>query len=98
GKLDDLLDGRYKRIAIANPDHAPYGRAARDALRKADLWDKLQDRIVIAESVQAAMTYAREGSADVALVAQSLAIADSQGSSLSIDPGLYPPLEQVMVV
>ena len=97
-KLDDLLDPRFKRIAIANPDHAPYGKAARAALEKAGLWDKLQDRIVLGENIQATMTYAREGSVDVAIVAQSLAVADHQGSSLPVDPSLYAPLDQVMVV
>jgi molybdate transport system substrate-binding protein len=97
-KLADLADPKYKRVAIANPDHAPYGRAARAALQKAGVWDQIQDRLVLAESVQAAMTYAREGSADVAVVARALAVADGTGHALDVDPTLHPPLEQVMVV
>jgi len=77
-KLDDLLDGKYKRIAIANPTtRRTAGRPRRAS--QVDLWDKLQDRMVLAESVQAAMTWAREGSVDVAFVAQSLAMPTARG-------------------
>ena len=97
-QLADLADARFARIAIANPDHAPYGTAAKQVLEKAGLWDKLQSRIVVADSVQGAMTYAREGQADAAFVALSLAVVTDGGSYMKVDPSLYDPLEQTMVV
>ena len=50
-KLTDLADPKYKRIAIANPDHAPYGKAAKQALEKAGIWDQVKDRLVLGENV-----------------------------------------------
>jgi molybdate transport system substrate-binding protein len=97
-KLEDLTDERFKRIAIANPEHAPYGLAAKQALTKAGLWDKLEDRIVMAENIQATMLYARDGNADVAIVALSLAVVTDGGAFLPIDPSLHEPLDQMMVV
>ena len=96
--LADLANPRWKRIAVANPDHAPYGKAAKQALVKAGLWDSLEDRMVLADSVQAAMTYAREGSADIALVSMSLVAVDTAGAFLPIDSALHEPLEQTLVV
>jgi molybdate transport system substrate-binding protein len=96
--LADLAEERFKRIAIANPDHAPYGHAAEQALKKANLYDRIHDRLVIAESVQMAMTFAQQGSADVAIVALALAIGDGSGGYTIVDPALYPPLDQALVV
>jgi molybdate transport system substrate-binding protein len=96
--LADLADARFARIAIANPEHAPYGAAAKQALEAAGLWDKVASRIVIADSVQAAMTYAREGSADAAFVALSLAVVIDGGAFLRVDPALHAPLDQTLVV
>lgn len=97
-QLTDLADPRYKKIAIANPEHAPYGRAAKQALEKAGIWDKIQDKLVLGESVQATMQYARTGTVDAAIVALSLAVVSDGGSFLPIDPSQYDPLDQVMVV
>jgi len=63
---------RAKRIAIANPAHAPYGRAAREILDKAGLWAALSSRIVFAESVRQAMQYAETGNVDAVLTSWSL--------------------------
>jgi molybdate transport system substrate-binding protein len=98
GKLADLADPRFQRIAIANPDHAPYGLAAKQALQSAGLWNGLQDRIVVADSVQGAMQYARSRSVNAAIVAQSLAVVSDGGGSLLIDGSLHAPLEQSLVV
>jgi molybdate transport system substrate-binding protein len=92
--LADLA--HVKHLAIANPEHAPYGRAAQQALERAHLWDALGDRVVLAESVQAALQYARTGAVDAALVSRSLVPAE--GATLVIDPALYDPLDQVLVV
>lgn len=69
-RLEDLR--RAKRIAIANPAHAPYGRAAREILDKAGLWAALSSRIVFAESVRQAMQYAETGNVDAVLTSWSL--------------------------
>jgi len=90
--LADLVDPRYKRIAVANPDTAPYGRAAIQALKKAGIYDQIKDRLVLAESVQQSHTYAKEGSVDVAFAALSLAIANEDHGYLTVDLGLYEPL------
>jgi molybdate transport system substrate-binding protein len=96
--LADLADPRFTKIAIANPDTAPYGKAAREALEKSGVWPKVQDRIVLGENVQATLTYAVKGNVDAALVALSLAIATEGGSYLPVDPELHAPLDQALVV
>jgi molybdate transport system substrate-binding protein len=97
-KLTDLVDPKYKRIGIANPDHAPYGKAAVEVMQKAGIYDQLKDRLVLGENIQATMTYAREGSVDVAFVALSLAITNDSASYMSVDLDLHSPLEQTLVV
>lgn len=97
--LADLAHPRFARIAIANPEHAPYGKAAKQALEKVGIWSQLEgERIKYAESVQAAMQYVRSGTVDASIVALSLAIATEGGKYVSIDPALYDPLEQQIVV
>jgi molybdate transport system substrate-binding protein len=97
-RLEDLAEPRYKRIAIANPEHAPYGRAAKQALDKLGLWDQVQDRLILGESVQAAMKYAQDKSVDAAFVALSLAVVTDGGTFLPIDQASYDPLDQELVV
>lgn len=97
-RLEDLADPRFERIAIANPDHAPYGLAAKQALEHAGLWARLEPRIVIADSVQATMRYAQAGTVQAAIVALSLAVVTEGGSALPVDPTLYDPLDQSLVV
>ena len=97
-KLEDLADPRFKKIAIANPEHAPYGKAAKQALEKSGLWPQLQDRIVLGENIQATMRYAIDHNADAGIVALSLAIEHKDGAYLAIDPELYAPLDQALVV
>jgi molybdate transport system substrate-binding protein len=97
-KLTDLVDPRYKRIGIANPDHAPYGKAAVQAMQKAGIYDQVKDRLVLAENVQAALTYAKEGSVDVSFVALAAAIGIGQKDYAAVELDLHDPLEQTMVV
>lgn len=66
-----LLDPRIRRIAIANPDVAPYGRAAKEALQAAGLWEVLQPRLVIGENVAQAAQFAHSGNAQAAIVSMS---------------------------
>ena len=93
-----LADARFKHIAIANPEHAPYGNAARDALTRAGVWSKLAERVVYGENVQQALELAQSGNADVAIVGLSLAIGAPRGSWAFVDEALYAPIEQALVL
>ncbi len=95
--LADLTDPRVKRIAIANPDHAPYGVAAREALQSAGLWEELQPRIVMAENVLQALQFADSGNADAAIVARSLSV-QGDGRWVLVPEDLHSPLEQTLAV
>lgn len=72
---DALTDGRLKRFAIANPEHAPYGRAARAALQHAGLWEAMQPRLVLGENAGQAMQFAAAGSSQGGIVPLSLSKA-----------------------
>jgi molybdate transport system substrate-binding protein len=96
--LADLADPRFKTIAIANPEHAPYGKAARDALERAGVWAAIEPRLVYGENVQQTLQFAASGNAEVALVALSLALAAPDGVYVTVDPGAHAPLEQALVV
>ena len=95
--LSDLARSEVKRIAIANPAHAPYGLAAKQALERAGLWKSLQAKLVYGENVQQAMQFVRSGSADAGIVARSVADAPDVRWEL-IDERLHAPLEQTAVV
>lgn len=98
-RLADLADAtKYKKIAIANPEHAPYGVAAKQALQRSNLWEQVEPRIVLGDNIQTTMLYAREGNVDVAIVALSLAVVANGGSYLPIDQSLHDPLDQALVV
>jgi molybdate transport system substrate-binding protein len=79
GELKDLAsalrDGRLKRFAIANPEHAPYGQRAEEALRHVGLWDAIRPRLVLGENVSQAAQFATSGAAQGGIIAQSLALA-----------------------
>lgn len=96
--LQDLADPRFKQIAMGNPTHAPYGAAAKQALEKAGVWSKIESKIILAENVQATLVYARDGNADVALVALSLAVVTEGGGYFPIDESLHDPLDQALIV
>jgi molybdate transport system substrate-binding protein len=96
--LADLADARFAKITIANPETAPYGKAAKQALERAGVWDRIADRVVLSENVQATMLYARNGNAQAALVSQSLASVTEGGSYLGVDLSLYDPLDQSLVL
>jgi molybdate transport system substrate-binding protein len=90
-----------RRFAIANPETAPYGRAAREVLVALGLWDTLSSRIVRAENVAAAAQFVATGAADAGLVAGSLLAAgrgETMGRFAPIDPALHAPLRQRMVL
>lgn len=72
--LADLTRADIRHLTIANPDHAPYGRAARKALSAAGVWEAIQPRLVVAENIRQATEYVRGGNADVGIVALSLVL------------------------
>jgi len=96
--LAELTDARFRKIAIANPEHAPYGKAAQDALTTAGLWDAVKPKLVFGENVQATLKWAQTGDADAAIVALSLAIVTENGTYMAIDPALHAPIDQALVV
>ncbi|GIU86499.1 MAG: molybdate ABC transporter substrate-binding protein [Acidimicrobiia bacterium] len=95
--IGGLADARYRRIAIANPRHAPYGVAAEQALRATGVYDDVERRLVYGENVSDTFRIARSGNADVAIVALSLAIADG-GRYRLVPDDLHEPLRQTLVV
>jgi molybdate transport system substrate-binding protein len=96
--LAELKDARFRRIAIANPAHAPYGAAAKEALLKLNLWDAIEPRIVYGENIKQTLQYAESGNAEAAIVALALVIGTQGGVILPIDASLHNPIEQALVV
>ena len=96
--LADLTDPRFQHIGIANPEHAPYGRAAQEALTSAGVWDAVKDRMVNGENVQQALQYAQSGNTEASIVALSLATVTQGGTYFLIDDTLHKPIDQALVV
>jgi molybdate transport system substrate-binding protein len=98
-QISDLTDPAYARIAIANPEHAPYGQAAKEALEQAGIWEVVEPRLVFGENIAQTLTLADTGNVDVALVALSLSIQGSGAWSL-VPAELHPqnPLIQMAAV
>lgn len=96
--LGALTEARFRHIAIANPEHAPYGKAARQALEKLGLWSQLEPRIVYGENIKQTLQYAQSGSVEAAVVALSLAIGTPDGAYVPIDGALHAPIDQALVV
>ena len=92
--IADLSSASYAHIAIANPDTAPYGRAAVTALQRAGIYDSVQPRIVQAENIAQALQYARSGNADVALTALSLVVTDNKDPYVIVPGSLHDPIAQ----
>jgi len=96
-RLEDLLGTEVKRVAIANPDHAPYGRAAQQALRAVGAWDALKPRLVYGENIRHTLQFVETGAVDAGIIA--LSIADAPGvRHVPIDPTLHAPLNQIAAV
>ena len=95
--IKDLTKPEVKRVAIANPDHAPYGMAAREAMQSAEIWEDIQPKLVFGENVKQTQQYAETGNVDVAIVALSLSVNKS-GKWTLIPSELHKPLEQMMAV
>ena len=85
------------RIAVANPRHAPYGRAAEAALRGADLWNRVSGKLAFGENVAQAAQFVQSGAADAGIIAKSLALAPAMratGRFWEVPENAYPPLRQ----
>ncbi len=96
-----LADGRIEKFAIANPDHAPSGRRAEEALKHAGLWDRLEDKLVLGENVSQAAQFATSGSAQGGIIAYSLALAPNVsklGTFALIPQSWHQPLRQRMAL
>ncbi len=96
-----LLDPAVGKIAIANPEHAPYGRAAVAALKHAGLYDNVSSKFVLGENISQTATLVVSGGADVGIIALSLAVAPSmkeKGKYYEIPADAYPVIEQAAVI
>ena len=101
GGLTVLADTRVRRIAIANPEFAPYGRAAVAALRHEGLYERVQIKFVLGENISQAAQFAQSGGADVGLLALSVALSPTlkdSGTYVDIPESWYPPIAQAAVV
>ena len=99
--LDLLRNPAVKRLAIANPDRAPYGRAAVAALTSLKLYDELKPRLVSAENIAQTAQFVDSGNADAGLITLNSALTPhlaSSGNYLVIPSILYPPIEQGAVI
>ena len=96
-----LAAGEIRRFAIANPEHAPYGRAAREALQKAGLWERLRDKLVLGENVSQAAQFASSTSAQGGIFAYSLALSPNVsklGTYVLLSDSMHAPLRQRMAL
>jgi len=99
--LADLADPAIRKIAIANPRHAPYGKRAEEALRAAGVWDKVESRLVMGENIAQTAQYVQTGNADVGIIALSLALNKelaTKGGYALIPGKLHQPLEQGFII
>lgn len=96
-----LVDPSVKKIAVANPQHAPYGQAAVAAMQKEGIYEKVKDKLVLGENISQAASFVVSGSADVGIVALSLALSPNmkdKGRYAEISANEYPPIEQACVI
>jgi molybdate transport system substrate-binding protein len=96
-----LRDAGVKKIAIANPLHAPYGRAAEEALRRAGMYDAVKDRLVLGENISQAAEFVESGNADAGIIALSLALSPAmkdKGRAWIVPENLYAPIQQGAVI
>ena len=99
--LEALADPSVKKVAIANPKTAPYGRAAEAALKSQGVYDRVRDRLVLGENIAQTAQWVETGAADVGVIALSLALAPAMrdnGRSWPVPTSAHPPLEQGGVI
>jgi len=95
-----LLDARIRKIAIANPTLAPYGRAAVSALQKAGIYEEVKAKLVYGENISQAAQFVQSGNAQAGIIAHSLAFSPGMkdGEVWEIPADMHPPIEQGAVV
>jgi molybdate transport system substrate-binding protein len=96
-----FLNPSVKKIAVANPLHAPYGQAAVAAMQKENIYDQIKDKFVLGENISQTASFVVSGSADVGVVALALALSPNmkdKGRYVEVPAGEYPPIEQACVV
>lgn len=96
-----LRDPSIRKVAIANPQHAPYGRAAEEALRNAGLYDAVKDRLVFGENISQAAQFVESGNADAGILALSLVLSPGlkeKGRYARVPEDLYKPIQQGVVL
>ena len=95
-----LLDARVQKIAIANPEHAPYGRAAVAALKKAGIYDQVKAKLVYGENISQAAQFVQSGNAQAGIVAMSLAVSPGmkEGKRWEIAVDMHPSIEQAAIL
>ncbi|MFN2452707.1 MAG: molybdate ABC transporter substrate-binding protein [Pyrinomonadaceae bacterium] len=96
-RVEDLARPEFKKIAIANPEHAPYGSAARESLQSARVWEAVSPKLVFGENISQTLQYAESGNVDAAIVALSLS-TQSKGRWVLIPAELHQPLNQALAV
>jgi len=99
--LADLADPSIRKIAIANPKHAPYGKRAEEALRSAGMWDKVEARLIYGENISQTAQFVQSGNAQVGIIALSLALNPAlaeRGGYALIPDHLHQPLEQGFII
>jgi len=99
--VESLREPRFRRIAIANPQHAPYGERAQQALTALDLWPAVEPRLVLGENISQAAQMVYSGAAEVGVVALALVLGgelEGQGDYRLIDERLHQPLWQAFVI
>jgi len=97
-KLEDLADAKFVKVSIANPEHAPYGKAAQQALESVGLWNTIKPKIVFGENVSQTLQFAQTGNTEAAIAALSLAKVTEGGNYMVIDDKLHKPIDQALVV
>jgi molybdate transport system substrate-binding protein len=99
-KWDALLDPSVQKIAIANPEHAPYGRAAVEALKRAGIYDKVQPKLVYGENISQAAQFVQSGNAQAGIIALSLAVSPAMktGQRWGVPADQYAPIEQAAII
>lgn len=98
--MEILPDGSVRKIAIANPAHAPYGRAAMNALEHFRVADRVRAKLVLGENIAQATQFVQTGNADIAITALALALSPAlqDGKRWEIPRDAYPPIEQGAVI
>lgn len=97
-ELKDLADNpNVKKIAIADPSHAPYGKAAKQAFEHLNLWDKIQSKMVYGQNIQDTLATLKSGNVDAAIISLSIYKSD-EVNFIMIDPSWYEPLNQAMAI